>query len=194
VRIYNGGLKCAARGSLKIRRTIGHKNSAKSRHLRTIAQLCPAMSSQLRHISTIGENLLNNNIWATRSRNMVDLDPLKAEIGWWLWGTPANFNGFRVLASLLHRRRSTEVNQTLHDVWPSAGIVYYIYILGAVAPNRIFPHAKFTSRSSLAFSYIGSVTARHSSGVRQTNFTAMYNWRRHLYSQGGHHVGHRPTL
>jgi len=26
--------------------------------------------------------------------------------------TPANFNGFRVLASLLHRRRSTEVNKT----------------------------------------------------------------------------------
>jgi len=53
--------------------------------------------------------------------NMANLGPLTAEIGWWVWGTPANFNGFRVLASLLHRRLSTEVNQTLHDVWPSPG-------------------------------------------------------------------------
>jgi len=42
----------------------------------------------------------------------------------------ADFNRFRVLASLLHRRRATEVNQTLHDVWPSSGLVYYVYIWG----------------------------------------------------------------
>jgi len=35
---------------------------------------------------------------------------LTAEIGSGFWGTPANFNGFRVLASLLHRLRSIEVN------------------------------------------------------------------------------------
>jgi len=44
----------------------------------------------------------------------------------WVWGTSANFNGFRVLASLLHRRRSTEVNQALHDVWPSSRLVHYV--------------------------------------------------------------------
>jgi len=48
---------------------------------------------------------------------MVNFGPLAAEIGLPVWGTPANFNGFRVLASLLHRRRSREVNQTLHDIW-----------------------------------------------------------------------------
>ena len=49
-----------------------------------------------------------------------------AEIGWRVWRTPANFNGFRVFASLLHRRRSTGVNQTLQNVWPSpwAGTLY----------------------------------------------------------------------
>jgi len=41
-----------------------------------------------------------------------ELRPSTAEMGWRIWGTPANFNGFLVLASLLHRRRSTEVNQT----------------------------------------------------------------------------------
>jgi len=40
------------------------------------------------------------------------------------------------LASLLHRHHTTEVNQTLHNIWPSPGLVHYIYILGAVAPSR----------------------------------------------------------
>ena len=39
--------------------------------------------------------------------------------------TLANFNAFRVLSSLLHRCRSTEVNQTFHDVWPSPGLVHF---------------------------------------------------------------------
>jgi len=33
---------------------------------------------------------------------MVNFGPLAAEIGLPVWGTPANFNGFRVLAALLH--------------------------------------------------------------------------------------------
>ena len=45
-----------------------------------------------------------------------------AEIGSLVWGIPANFNWFRVLASSLQRRQSTEANQTLHDVWLSRGL------------------------------------------------------------------------
>ena len=33
---------------------------------------------------------------------MVNFGPLAAEIGSLVWGTPANFNRFRVLAALLH--------------------------------------------------------------------------------------------
>jgi len=33
----------------------GRKNDAKNRHLGTIAQLCRAISSQLKHVSTIGK-------------------------------------------------------------------------------------------------------------------------------------------
>jgi len=33
---------------------------------------------------------------------MVNFGPLAAEILSLVWGTPANFNGFRVLAALLH--------------------------------------------------------------------------------------------
>ena len=33
---------------------------------------------------------------------MVNFGPLAAEIDPVVWGTPANFNGFRILAALLH--------------------------------------------------------------------------------------------
>ena len=33
---------------------------------------------------------------------MVNFGPLAAEIGLPVWGTPAHFNGFRILAALLH--------------------------------------------------------------------------------------------
>jgi len=39
---------------------------------------------------------------STCPHNMVNFGLLAAEIGWPVWGTPANFNGFRVLAALLH--------------------------------------------------------------------------------------------
>jgi len=44
---------------------------------------------------------------------MVNFDPLTAEICWRVWGTPANFNGFRVLAALLHSTLVVGVSQTL---------------------------------------------------------------------------------
>jgi len=95
----------------------------------------------------------------------------KIEIDWRVWGTPANFNGFRVLASLLQRRRSAEANQTLHDVWPSPALVDLIHFRRLLPHNGILPRAKFTLRPpSLALSYIGSATARHSSSGRELNF------------------------
>jgi len=39
--------------------------------------------------------------------------PLAAEIISLVWGTPANFNGFRVLAALLYGTLVVGVNQTL---------------------------------------------------------------------------------
>jgi len=85
----------------------------KNRHLRTIAQLCRAVSSQLRHVSTIGKNLLSSNTFSTCFHNMVNFGPLAAEIGSVVWGTPANFNAFRVLAALLHGTPVLGGSQTL---------------------------------------------------------------------------------
>ena len=43
-----------------------------------------------------------------------------------------------MLASLLHRHYLTDVNQTLHDVWTSPGLVHYIYIFGGSCPLTEF--------------------------------------------------------
>jgi len=48
------------------------------------------------------KNLLSSNTSSTCAYNMVNFGPLAAEIVCLVWGTPANFNGFRVLAALLH--------------------------------------------------------------------------------------------
>jgi len=105
----------------------GSKKSPKIRHLGTIINVCRAMSSQLRHVSIIGKNLLNSNSASTCPHNMTKFGPLGAEIISLVWGTPANFDGCRVLVSLLQRSRSTEANETLHDSWPSSGLVHYIF-------------------------------------------------------------------
>ena len=81
------------------------------------------------------KNLISSNISSTCPHNMVNFGPLATEICWRVCGTIANFNGFRVLASLLQRRRSTEANQTLHHVWPSPGLVHYMYIFGGSCPR-----------------------------------------------------------
>jgi len=56
--------------------------------------------------------LLSSNISSTCSHNMVNFGPLVAEIGPVVWGTPSNFNGFRVLAVLLHGTPVVGVSQT----------------------------------------------------------------------------------
>jgi len=48
------------------------------------------------------KNLLNSSVSPTCPHNMVNLGLLAAEICWRVWGIPANYNGFRVLAELLH--------------------------------------------------------------------------------------------
>jgi len=120
-------------------------------------------------------NLLNSNISYTCPHNMVNFGPLAAEINWWVCGTPAYLNGYRVLASLLQRRCSTEVNRTLHDVWPSAGLVYYIYIFGGCCPLTEFYQVQNSLCVQVLRSPIfGSVTARHWNSGRQLNFAAWY--------------------
>jgi len=87
------------------------KKLPKIRHLGTIAQVCWAISSQLRHVSTVGKNLLNSNTSSTCPYNMVKFGPLTAKIASEVWGSPANFNWFRVLAALLRVSQTAAFNR-----------------------------------------------------------------------------------
>jgi len=156
----------------------GRKNDIEiSAHHRTTF----SATSQLRHASTIGK-MLNSNISSRCPQNMVNFGQLTAEVGSGVWRTPANLNGFRVLASLLHRRRSTMVNQTLHDVWLSHGLVHYIYIFGSSCPLTEFCHVQNSPcvrvlRSAILTALLHgtravsvSQTLPHSAGAPSINF------------------------
>jgi len=64
---------------------------------------------------------------------MVNFGPLAAEIVSLVWGTPANFNGFRVLAALLHSQTAaltegvTCIRQGGHHVghWPTFLVLFF---------------------------------------------------------------------
>jgi len=148
----------------------GRKNYAKNRYLRTIAQLCLAISSQLSHIRTIGKSS-NSNICSTCPHNTVNFGPLKAEIDWRFWAHPSKFQRVSrlcfITAPMSLNGGQPNFVRCLAVSW--AGTLHFWALL---SPNRILPGAKFTLLGRLAFSYIGSVTARHSSSRRQLNFAA----------------------
>ena len=63
------------------------------------------------------------------------------------FGYPSKFQRVSRLAfvtAAVQRRRSLEANQTLHDVWPSHGLVQLYTFSGALAPDGILPGAIFT--------------------------------------------------
>jgi len=152
----------------------GRKNC----HFGTIAQLCRAMSSELRHVSTIEKKLLNSNTSSTCPDNMVNFGLLTAQICWRVWGTPANFNEFRVLAALLHG--------TIWDILLSQQMSY--------APPIHAPRLRFMLNAWLHVRVINFriIIIIIAVGVSQT----LRRWTEGAtcIRQGGHHVGHWPTF
>ena len=68
---------------------------------------------QPRHTSTIGKKLVKQQYLLHMCSQYGELwGPLAAEIVSLVWGTPANFNGFCILAALLHRTLVVGVSQT----------------------------------------------------------------------------------
>jgi len=53
----------------------GRKNDTKNRHLHTIAQLCRAVSLQLRHVSTIGKKIVKQQYVLHMSTQYGELRP-----------------------------------------------------------------------------------------------------------------------
>jgi len=59
------------------------------------------------------KKILSSNISSRCPYNMLNFGPVTAEIDWRVWGTPSYFNGYRVLAALLHGSQVVGVSQTL---------------------------------------------------------------------------------
>ena len=104
---------------------------------------------------------------------MVNFGLLAAETVSLVWGTRANLTGFAssLRCSDVAHRRPTKLC-TMYGHLLGCYIIYTFSVV--LPPDGISPRAKFTLRPSLALSYIGSVTARHSSRGRQPNFAPWY--------------------
>ena len=87
----------------------GRKKSSSAHHRTTLSGYIFTTKA---YIDNWKKNLLNSNISPTCPYNM-NFGRLVAEIVPLVWGTPANFNGFRVLAALLHGTPAVSVSQTL---------------------------------------------------------------------------------
>jgi len=90
------------------------KTTQKNRHLGTIAQLCWAESSQLRHVLTIGKKTAKQQYLLHMFPQYGKLRPTSGGDLLASLGHPSKFfNGFRVLATLLHATLVVGVSQTL---------------------------------------------------------------------------------
>ena len=91
----------------------GRKKVAKNRHLGTIAQLCRAISLQLRHVSTIGKKLVKQQYLLHMSSQDGEL---RSTNGWDLLttlGHPCKFQLVSRLGSITARHLVVGVSQTL---------------------------------------------------------------------------------
>ena len=111
-----------------------------------------------RRVSAIGKNLLSSNISPTCPYNMVNFGPLAAEIVSLVWGTPANFNRFRVLAALPHSQIAA-LNRGRHlysagrpSRCPLAHISSFKPVVQAYPTNRCLIYLK--CRESFSTQYI----------------------------------------
>ena len=91
-------------------RTQKSRQKSPSRHHRTT--LSGYIFATKARMDNRKKNLLSSNTSSTCPGNMVNFGLLTAEIGSLVWGTPAKFNGFRVLAALLYGTLVVSVSQT----------------------------------------------------------------------------------
>ena len=109
VRISDAGLKRAAHGSLQIQEAKSRQKSPSAHHHTTLSGYIFATKARIDNRA----KLLSSNISSKCPHKMANFGQLAAEIDPVVWGIPANFNGFRVLAGLLHGTPVVGISQTL---------------------------------------------------------------------------------
>ena len=147
------------------------------------------------------KNLLNSNISSTCPYNMVNFGPLRLRSVSGVCGTPANFNGFRVLASLLQRHRSPEAIQTARCL--AVSWLVHLFIFGGSCPLTEFCQVQ----NSLCVQVLPSpilaalLHGTPAAGLSQTLRRGTRKWNYGTFADGApyiplgcHDVGHRPTF
>jgi len=111
VQISDAGLKRAARGSLKIQDDKSRQKSPSAHHRTTLSGYIFATEV---YIDNLKKHVKKQYLLhSTCPHNMANFGLLTAEISWPVSGTPAYFNGFRILTALLHGTPVVGVSQTL---------------------------------------------------------------------------------
>jgi len=98
---------------MRIAENTGRKKVAKNRHLGTIAQLCRAISSQLRHISTIRKKVVKQQYVLHMSPQYGELRPTSGWDRLTCLGYPCKFQLVSRLGSVTARHLVVGVSQTL---------------------------------------------------------------------------------
>ena len=142
------------------------------------------------------KKFISSNISLTCSHNDGELRPTSGWDPLVSLGHPCKFQRVSRLGSVTAPTcRSTEANQTLHGVWPSPGLVHYIYIFEGSCPVMEFCQVQnslcilqvLRSRILVALLH-GTWAAGTSQTLRRWTQGATY------IRQGDHHVGHWPTF
>jgi len=185
----------------------GRKKSPKIHHLGTISQLCQAISSQLRHVSTILKKIVKQQYLFHMFSQYGELRPITGWDQFTSLGHPSKFQRASRLAFVTAATSLTggqpNFERCLAVSWPGTLCIHFRG-LPPQPPDGILPGAKFTLHLSLALSYIGSVLhSTPAAGVSQTlRCGAWYKeWKYRTFAEGatyiplgGHHVEHRRTF
>ena len=132
------------------------------------------------------KNLLSSNISSTCPHNMVNFGPLAAETVSLVWGTPGNFNGFRVLAALLHGTIVVGVSQTaalnrgrhLYSAWrPSCWALAHILVLSASSTVGLSSVASFVEKPTLYCIFNFNTLSWCHLVVQRQSWTQVHNYK-----------------
>jgi len=115
----------AARGSLK---NTGRKNYAKNRHLGTIAQGCLSLSGYIFAIKACIDTRKKSVKHQFLIYMSLQYGELRPTSGWDRFVSLGHPNKFQRVSRLGFVTAAKSLNgghQTLHDVWPSPGLIHY---------------------------------------------------------------------
>jgi len=202
--ILSANLECRSEMCcMRLAKNTRRKNSPKIRHLGNIARVCRAVSSQIKHVSTIGKKLIKQQYLLHTSSHYGELPPTN---GWDQFTSLQHPSKFQRVSRLAFVTAATSLtggqpNLARRLVVSWAGILS-THFRGLLPLTEFCPVQTSlyvqVLRSSILAALLHGTPA---SGVSQTLWRGIQgmelrNFRRGptYIRLGGHQVGHRPTF